>query len=1776
MNSKWGICLNLKNSPFINLVRQTKRLCLLTEKRGESNQVSNNTKKFEYRNNPWISMPTLLLQMKRRLTTLLKTTLPISALPLLFAVICYSVENAALKTAHLLCYLYQEDHEEILNRSKHQKITYCASQDSSLLVSSAALLKNFFIDVYGNYTCFLITMMLLNSMSKMLVFGLGCTATTTELSLTSSGTSARRRLEHILVQPLKRFKDIHCKSDISMLTLFKKLTVSVLSMAVQYSFVYYIYMIFYAASYYFCCMLFSGFGTTDGRIETLFKEQRMQEKGDGAEMLINLESFNMIRQQTQRILQASNTNDVIWTLGSIILEECYYKYSIVQVNSTQVLLFCDGGILRIDVSDTLPKVVGISPFNLSVYWTTFILAPNGRFALTKTIYTDKYNISDLLQPQNGIQLNLSLGYSTSQTFCSNSQNGYLFTSNTLYQFDIYSTEVRKITTDNQRVPDSDIQATNDCDTVFYIIMTDDGTVYLQVITGLMNENQVKIMLSLEISTPYKLVLSHNEKTLFVIGIERLTIIDVSVLTSPAIISSSLLNSLNSYNDQAILSPDDSTLILVSSLISTVIVDLSDLRNPIVFKSSMIFQDTLFAFSFDSKYLFLIDTNTFLVNTLYVNIKVEQFGLSYVSLNFKTQKTITDTTIYGLAMSSDNKTVLTCYGNQLGNFSLLDRTYNQLAQNNITDLCQIVPSKRNGTNFVIVTAGIYTSNGTLLFNMVDVIFLYCVFYQDENILICTYSTYSEGGVFALNITNSEESQITHHGGGLLNQITYIKDILIVGHFNNLKVYNVSQIFSSVLLCETDMYRGFVIQSLSLSPDMQTLVVKVIDFVNLAEYLVIFDTSNAAKIRFTSQMLLGGTYYNNFYTSDDIAFINSNILTCLYNSSALIVDVSQKYSPYITTIIPILPFQSSLTHLPTSSGFPLIIAEHSGLLQTIDLNDQYIIDIVNITVGRGEIYSHKMTVLRKNSIGKYSLIDQNYLFIAASLYDVNLRGVDLFSVYPVLANWISFDKTDGILRVLPTSQEAIQSYSVYFVLATQSKQEEFDVISSIDSEDLVRELVSSGYLDKDLYVTEDFDLSKKLYLSHAFKQNETIIRSILADHTFGILKRINVISSLKRQLNSSTLSLTTASLFPLDIRLLLLGTYCQFVSRSISIATPSFLNNFTTLTLQGLLFNINQIFASLVINLQDDETPCDGILIIEDSLNPTYNETIYNISKLFRKNQAPRIKNNSWLQQGINSVHLETGTYFSIIIDKTSFTEDDLTFSLLSIELASWLSLSDFTLSGIVPTVSLYRLLPKTYYIHIRAANQYKWMDFTLKLEVTPSIGDILKVLAQIIGVIGLYSYFKVFLNIVSQKLYKDPYPWLLKAGDKVTLEKIFPVAFIAQELAESKKILKKMRNVFAKKLNHRSINNNKLAMCFLDPITNQIDVKKLAKMIKGTSKSLSKPELSLVGLKNVARSDSRRDLIQQLIVNELVMRQLHVTRNKLTKQVFNMLKNKWRSLIQKDNLNLWQLSVNDAKLDYELDTNGVYNACIQPTGGSRKAVPGLNALFSRKLAKQDSRSKPETLKTPAEITITKLNLQNNKQSDLKIADSAQMASPGSSRFPNINLTLLGRALVAHAFKQHHVKTTAKDVQILSNHVVHGPNFLPQSVNQFLKLDLHLLEFNRGNNTDCGVKYRIINDVLEFYGVVSEDIKEKTIVVQVMHKKGRILKEITIGNMEAEEEEEEEHLVSLEFSLNNKSLNEEEEKSIFADAEHESPQKKKDEDNNRESASLGLESSPDHQT
>src|SRR5690348_2406974 len=95
----------------------------------------------------------------------------------------------------------------------------------------------------------------------------------------------------------------------------------------------------------------------------------------------------------------------------------------------------------------------------------------------------------------------------------------------------------------------------------------------------------------------------------------------------------------------------------------------------------------------------------------------------------------------------------------------------------------------------------------------------------------------------------------------------------------------------------------------------------------------------------------------------------------------------------------------------------------------------------------------------------------------------------------------------------------------------------------------------------------------------------------------------------------------------------------------------------------------------------------------------------------------------------------------------------------------------------------------------ASNEYQSVEQDFTLSVGISFLYALKLVAtyggQLVTIIGLLVYARYVYNILCKRRYRYPKDFTIRVGEEITSRTIYPIAFIAQPLRESKIIISQL-------------------------------------------------------------------------------------------------------------------------------------------------------------------------------------------------------------------------------------------------------------------------------------------------------------------------------------------------------------------------------------------------
>jgi len=470
---------------------------------------------------------------------------------------------------------------------------------------------------------------------------------------------------------------------------------------------------------------------------------------------------------------------------------------------------------------------------------------------------------------------------------------------------------------------------------------------------------------------------------------------------------------------------------------------------------------------------------------------------------------------------------------------------------------------------------------------------------------------------------------------------------------------------------------------------------------------------------------------------------------------------------------------------------------------------------------------------------------------------------------------------------------------------------------------------------------------------------------------------------------------------------------------------------------------------------------GSIIVSDGMNPPIQQNVNSLSSFFKINQAPKMKKD--VQKQLDKVPVSTGEYFYIELDSETFEdvhenflEYDIDASGDGAELPSWLSLRGLSLMGTPPE----KWRPLSYKLVLIAKNEFKLVKIPFTVNIKISLIYAMKLLGTyggyLLTVLGIWYSINKFYNIFGKKYYIHPKKFLVEVGEEITPQAIYPIGFIAEEIKESKFILTKLEEFVTNELNLKVINPDKFISYFIDKSNNQLDKSRILQTIESIAEKLTIDEMrEKLGL-YMPGINSRKEIIEHITLNELTLRHLNSAQEKITKETFEKIKSKWVQFVEINKL-------------------------------------GKFSIIQSNLLKELTDSKEES----------SLNNSQSLEEGLLRNSSFQVD-------PKINLRLLEDALLAHVFNFQNFNFHFMDIRILSKQKATFPSKL-EALKTFLKLNLWIIDMSDKGKVGYGIRYKVEDNTLIFYGAPHRNMAGKTIVVQITNPRGKILRELWLDGV-----------------------------------------------------------------
>jgi len=718
---------------------------------------------------------------------------------------------------------------------------------------------------------------------------------------------------------------------------------------------------------------------------------------------------------------------------------------------------------------------------------------------------------------------------------------------------------------------------------------------------------------------------------------------------------------------------------------------------------------------------------------------------------------------------------------------------------------------------------------------------------------------------------------------------------------------------------------------------------------------------------------------------------------------------------------------------------------------DISSEYILHIKNPQMKIGGSYSKALNVLKLNKNFKFDFMVKKHKFLKVSLFD-NSISLNTESFFKTLPNWIAFDQERSLLKIEPNSPSHNGTYRLSVTLTTQTQPSAFIGLDSItnpnEAKDLMLNLIQSGYIDNQGYISGDLDINQELWINSKYQNIEKDIRAILSRNYIQAIGEIFVSPSLSI---SETKPLKISSLSKNAIHVTIQfdqnrSKSPRFLDKAYSSLKPTIVNSKSLLLLEGPLESINQALQEIVVDL-NGLAVCNGQINITDGINPPIiSHRIPSLSNYLHINDEPRnsLKN---LQDQVDSNPFYTGLYSAMIINSSTFTDkNNLTLD-YSLELEdsklglppAWITLRGLSLMA-TPPESYTKF---SYKFVLRVSNEFQNITAPFALKVRISFYYAVKLafifLEYTISLIGfIYSVNKGY-NIVARKYYRHSRSFKLKVGEEINDTNLFPFSFVHNEVIKSEALFKNLEKHVTQ--NYRC----SLLEHFVDPHSGILDQQKIIDALK------------LIDNHNIFDSDTTDifsiGTIQQLIINRIVMKQLSTKQETKTRHTFNKIKTKWMDLVTSAPSPA-QFVINSDHLDKELS-----NLSLKWKGGE-----SLN----------------ETHFESSE------NLLNEN---------------------SFNIDLLANAIVAHAFSYQNVDINLILIDIISHKRIKGKT-LYHWIKKLLLKNLKPFVFLNKREIGCGIEYKTDENTLQFSGKLTHELKNDTIVIHLKNHRGRILREFWI--------------------------------------------------------------------
>ena len=1286
---------------------------------------------------------------------------------------------------------------------------------------------------------------------------------------------------------------------------------------------------------------------------------------------------------------------------------------------------------------------------------------------------------------------------------------------TLYRFGITSPEMIELYVINSdgKIPCGIRISSNE--KIMFISLSSDKEGVLYVIE-FDNDNSAKMIGSYTSVKTDTFRLSTDETKIFLITnyATNLEIIDVAGVSPHLIIN---ITDWNTYGNSNIfsmsVSKDDNTLVIVSDYMVFVL-DVSDMTNIIHYRSLTV----------SGKIAFILpDNETLLVwkgpgtqKTLEIGKIITTYELNQPKDEFNRANLFISSipTSYGsnkaVTLSPDEKTALVTTDGGLEIFDVVDKNHIRL-KNRLysTEAAQYILYSNDGRTLFLATefsVKIINASSEQEISRIGQGTARMITSSNNNVLILQNEYREEDNFIYVNITDLNNPRIfdAKKVSAQCSDLNLADGYaILIEDWDQVTVNTFSDEMyrQSCILLGNDYMRWI---SVAVQESSNTLYAVGYLAQGFGISFLIYDASDTTNAIASLDLHLIYVIYETYTIISVTA--DSSLAYVSLGSNLYVLNITNQSSPYILNFIQDRDTFGGIRTLAASSnsslGFALVTnTEELGIVDLSTINTLY---TPTKSFYVGDNYEMKFVPGNTSNSGQLRRGNTEFKVVKLAIYNFTSNLYSITKSFLPPPSWITFDRENSVVTIQPDSPISVGYWQIFVAASTKIDESDFDIADSL------KLLTTLQYLDIDSYLTTNFDPGQTLRFLPS-KYNESQIRKVMTNHYYEAVITIEVKSSLNFTLEPY-FKIYTASQATMKFGMVLYADIanqdpdnppCRFVRNLDYLVKPDFDNTNTTMYIEDVSYEINQLLKLLTVD-QTGVTSCNVIININDQMNPPLNTTIPNIQKHLRNNSAP-VENLNMLitiQEEINNIVFYTSSYFTFTFDQNIFKDQNLQYAIENQDEIPWLVLHWPSISGTPPN----QFWPSNeVVIKVRVFNEYKSTPFQVTLTVRWGLGDLLGKAFKIGGVLGSYIYIYLILNILCKKWYTYPKDFYIKVGETISPAQVLPIACIMKESRESKFILKYLGKSLAKLQSETN-----LAIYFSD-LDQQINVPRLLETIDSMIADLPTALRSKVKY-YTHRNGIRKDLINQLIINEITLRQLDEPTAKNTKRLFEKLKNYWFIMVRYVEWEpKWKLSLDQQSLQGELNKmqaklNKELKQC--QTNNFNKEIELITPQYTNE-------KKESVTSTEHKMSAAKSGNKNfSKLTTSFIANEENIETdqPQAPKSSQINMNLLSNSLLAHAYNQHHLKKVISELTITAKRKRKNIWWCPIFIARILNLDLTSIQSPSVGNLGYGIKSNIKNDVIYFSGNVDECFEGRNMIVQISQR-GRLIRELSIYGIAA---------------------------------------------------------------